>query len=587
MLGQSFWLWLALAAFALTCVFVNPLREETIDDDWAYALTVKHLLETGHYKLHDWAAANMPFQIYWGELFSKLLGYSLSTLHLSTLMVVFLGLVAFYYLAREHGLSKAQAAITMLGLISSPLVLLFSFGFMTDVPFMMWVIIALLFYTWALRRHSLALMLLGSVAAASAVLTRQFGIALIAALGMTWLLGKDRKGQLLLLLVGIALPIAAAAWQLAAARWSPNWTAGLRLYNQREYMSDLPLMAQTIGWRCAALLVYLALFALPLVFLALPTFFGSADGDRRPRWLTADAVTGNLLLLGSIATLLVAGIALGPRYLMPYLDWNLKRLLIEELEGRPRLGEMVRLAVTVVGVLGGVLLGAVILRRYVPLKGWKELSPGQRLLDLATLFLLGLHLIYAQFGDEYLIALLPYTFLVLGRHIRGWFPWLLAPAAVGCLVMLAASAVWTRGLMAEQEAQWTVADRVVRETGVKPEQVYGSWTWNSYHGAFDDYLKNIDRKPVYGNLEDDYSGLSDFFVRYLDGERKPAARYVVMTALVSAGSSGDAATDAAKEANPVPFRDLFFRKQIAYVETQTPTRQHAGSSNRGKTGTRR
>ncbi len=588
--GQSFWLWLALVAVALTCCFINPFREAAVDDDWAYALTVQHLLDTGHYQLNDWAAANMPFQIYWGGLFAKLLGYSQATLRLSTLVVVFVGLIAFYYLAREHGLTKPQAAVTMLGLISSPLVLHFSFSFMTDVPFMMWVIIALLLYTWALRRHSLALMLLGSVAGACAILIRQFGIALIAGLVVTWLLGKDRKGQFLLIVAGIALPVAAAAWQMAAARWFPNWTAGLRLYNQREFMADVPLFGLTTFWRCAVTLVYLALFSLPLVFLAAPTFLGSVRaGARRPGWLPGDELTGNLLLLVLMAALIVGGIALGshvnqqPRHLMPFLEWNFDRLLIDEFTDKPDLGKMVRLVVTVVGVLGGVLFGAVVVRRYLPLKGWHELSPGQRLLDLTTLFLLGLHLIYAQFGDEYLIALLPYTFLVLGRHLRNWFPWLLAPAAVSCLVMLAVSAIWTRGLLQEEEAQWTVADRVVRETGAKPEQVFGSWAWNCYHGAFEDYLKDIDHKPVYGTLQEGFSGLKDFFVRYLDGERLPNARYVVKTAPVADGHSGGAAENTAKGANQVPFRDQLFRKQIAYVETRAPVQRRRGFPKPGKT----
>ncbi len=30
-------------------LFCDPFRETAVDDDWAYALTVKHLLDTGHY----------------------------------------------------------------------------------------------------------------------------------------------------------------------------------------------------------------------------------------------------------------------------------------------------------------------------------------------------------------------------------------------------------------------------------------------------------------------------------------------------------------------------------------------------------
>ena len=82
-------LWITLAAFALTILFVNPLRETVADDDWMYALTVEHLLQTGSYRSHGWLAANMPFQAYWGGLFARVLGYSFASLRISTLVLVF------------------------------------------------------------------------------------------------------------------------------------------------------------------------------------------------------------------------------------------------------------------------------------------------------------------------------------------------------------------------------------------------------------------------------------------------------------------------------------------------------------------
>jgi hypothetical protein len=50
-----------IVAFVIIAVVVNPLRELlTQDDGWAYARSVKHLLDTGEYQLDSWAAANMP-----------------------------------------------------------------------------------------------------------------------------------------------------------------------------------------------------------------------------------------------------------------------------------------------------------------------------------------------------------------------------------------------------------------------------------------------------------------------------------------------------------------------------------------------
>src|SRR5215467_10717510 len=140
-------LWLVLLPFLVIVVIVNPFREMALEDDWAYSLTVRHLLDTGSYQLNNWLSANMPFQAYWGLAFSKVIGYSHATLHLSTLFLAFFGLIAFYFLAQEHGLGPWQACILTLVLLASPLFLKFSFTFNTDIPFLSCLIVALLCYS--------------------------------------------------------------------------------------------------------------------------------------------------------------------------------------------------------------------------------------------------------------------------------------------------------------------------------------------------------------------------------------------------------------------------------------------------------
>ncbi len=144
-----------LSSYLFILIFINPLRAGITDyDDWAYALSVRHLLETGRYYQHDYASANMPFQIYWGAAFASVFGYSLAILRASTLVMMTAGLVAFYFLAREHGLGPVPAALLVLGLMASPLILRLSFTFMTDIPFLSCLIIALLLYTRAIRLRS-------------------------------------------------------------------------------------------------------------------------------------------------------------------------------------------------------------------------------------------------------------------------------------------------------------------------------------------------------------------------------------------------------------------------------------------------
>ena len=110
-----------------------------------------------------------------------------------------------------------QAGVLALALFASPLVFRFSFNFMTDVPFLVSLIVALLIYSQAIRRESAPLMVLASIAAAASVLTRQFGVVLIGGLALTGALDRHRRRRAPLCVLGLALPLAAAGGSLAYA----------------------------------------------------------------------------------------------------------------------------------------------------------------------------------------------------------------------------------------------------------------------------------------------------------------------------------------------------------------------------------
>ena len=165
----------------------------TGDDGWAYALTVRHLLTTGEYRLHDWAAANMPVQIYWVSLLTDVFGYSFTVLRFATLILTLVGLISLYFLLRDFGTNDFEASLLTIVVLSSPRGPFLSFTFQTDVQFLGWLVLALWLYARALRHHSYSSMALASVAASAAVGTRQFGAALVAGLGATWLLCEQQR----------------------------------------------------------------------------------------------------------------------------------------------------------------------------------------------------------------------------------------------------------------------------------------------------------------------------------------------------------------------------------------------------------
>ena len=67
-------------------------------------------------------------------------------------------------------------------LLASPLAFRFAFNFMTDIPYMTWSVVAIFAYTRGWRTASLSWAVLGSLAAAAAILPRQFGVPLVLVL---------------------------------------------------------------------------------------------------------------------------------------------------------------------------------------------------------------------------------------------------------------------------------------------------------------------------------------------------------------------------------------------------------------------
>jgi hypothetical protein len=547
-LRQHAFFWMTLLLFGLTIFYINPFREVVWDDDFAYARTVRHLLETGTYQLDNWASANMLFQAYWGALFAAIRGYSLSSLRISTLVLGLFGLFGFYGLAREHGLSHQHAGMLTLGLLASPLFVWFSFTFMTDIPFLTLLILALLFYTRAMRLSNYPLMLLASVFAAGAILTRQLGVALIAGVFFIWVLDRGRWQRVRFYLSGLVFPIFAALWLTYSLYTETNWGAKYFSSAESGYLAQTGTVLVNLVSRPGSILQYLALFALPFASVALIAFVIELDPTRP--WLSVLFVAGLILTpvlliearvalehkrwlflgLAAIGLVLVTGwrlLSLNPSvgvkgsilnrntvrrnitlvllfavyvavclvqghsaneqsWFLPSLPWNFRQLA--------EWPDWLRATLTILTTVGAVLFARIFALRYINVGGWKRLASSELLLDLVTFFMLVLELIFFQIGDEYFLVFLPFVLIVVGLHLKDWLNRNRRAIYVACLLALIVSAMWTRDQIARSEAIWQGAESV-RESGVEPNRILGLWTWNSYYGLFEDYLTSIHYDP--------------------------------------------------------------------------------------------
>jgi 4-amino-4-deoxy-L-arabinose transferase-like glycosyltransferase len=164
-----------LGCFIFSGFLVSPLRNVPLIDDWTYVWSVENLIKTGHLAVPDWNGHYPILQTLLGSLVSLLFGFSFGVLRVLTVSLAIVGCMALYLTLRELELDRERSLLGALTLAVNPVFFCLSFSFMTDVPFLSMMTIALLFYVAGTRRESQALLWLGGLFAVAAFLSRQIG----------------------------------------------------------------------------------------------------------------------------------------------------------------------------------------------------------------------------------------------------------------------------------------------------------------------------------------------------------------------------------------------------------------------------
>ncbi|MST32868.1 hypothetical protein GHK86_09070 [Acidimicrobiaceae bacterium USS-CC1] len=227
-------------------------------DDWAYDLAVFHLAHTGHLFLYHWITINFVGQAVLALPFVLLFGAHIAVLNTWTCCVGCCGLLALCHLGRSIGLprSVALAASAFVGL--TPVWLGFSVSFMTDVPAMTFMALALAVAAADRRTdryvtpHAAAALVLGFVAFTIREMTCPVLVAIVVA--GAWRSGRPRFREVrhwLALAAGFALlTLAEYAWRhtLPGEGYQPPLVL--------HPLTDLGAVAAGWPWPLAGLLLF-------------------------------------------------------------------------------------------------------------------------------------------------------------------------------------------------------------------------------------------------------------------------------------------------------------------------------------------
>jgi len=210
------------ALAVLVCELISrPYAAMGICDDGPYILVAQKLAATGHIVFNGWSAAMLLWQLYLGAALIKLFGFSFTTVRMSTLLVA---MVLAFFLQRtlvRAGINERNATIGTLALVLSPLYLMLSATFMSDIHGLFAIVLCLYGCLRALQSSSARATIgwLFFAVATNAICGTSRQIAWVGVLVMVpstlWLLRAQRR----VLLAGAAAALAGALFILGCMIW--------------------------------------------------------------------------------------------------------------------------------------------------------------------------------------------------------------------------------------------------------------------------------------------------------------------------------------------------------------------------------
>ena len=490
----------------LPCELISrPYTTMGVGDDGPYILMARTLATTGHIVYNGWASPMLTCQLYLGAAFIKLFGFSFTTVRMSTLLVA---VVMAFLLQRtlvRAGINERNATLGTLALVLSPMYLMLSVTFMSDITGLFAILVCLYGCLRALQsttdRSTIAWLCFAIATNVLFGTSRQ--IAWLGTLVMVpstlWLLRSRRR----VLIAGAAATLAGVLSIFACMQW---------LKHQR-YIIPVPLLVSPFPLKQAFGQLGLLLLDSPFLILPIIAPFLPEVRKSRPRIIAALSV----LLLGFLFLATYPSHLRG--YFSPLLEptgglgsWVTVHGIIEVfvLPGRAPLflspAVQVVLTIASLGGLLGLLLSLV--RPVPPLvsspgTSWRQLALLVAPFSAAYCLLLFAntgtsHIIYDRYALGLLVAALPCLVRYYQERIQPRLP----TVTILLIAIMAAYAIAsTHNTFALARARVALANEL-QAAGLPDTSFNGSWETN-----LDVELRHADHinNPQLGTPEDGYT----------------------------------------------------------------------------------
>lgn len=457
--------------YLLLILIVSPVGEFPINDDWAYARSVKNFLETGNIKISDGVIANLLFQVLWGILFSKLLGFSFTTLRISTIVLSFLGTITMYLILKELKFSNKLCIFGALLLLFNPLYFHNTYTFMTDIPFISLFLLSSLFYIKGIKKDNNLYFLLGSVFAIFTFLIRQHGIILPIGTAIYLFLNREKhkltKEKIFLLIIfPILSVIIFQYWYLFIHGQTIRNAHTTKMLFGSKFVLIRPFYHSFSNF------VAFGLYLLPLTLIYSLEFIKKTINSKVYRYIALSA-----FVILSICFLTLWLISDGRIYVLrAILNSYLSRSVVSiAIYSNPE----IMLVMSILAILSTTFIIVLI---YSELQvRVKETSPINFFYFIAIIYLITLA-ITPSWHDRYILPSLPAVLVLMLISIKK-FPFLYHRLAIVLIIFSFFSIVGTYDFLNFNRVKWSILNNLM-DSGISPKNIDGGAEGNEFNCWF-------------------------------------------------------------------------------------------------------
>lgn len=478
---------LLIAFWLLLIIWVNPIGDFPLNDDWQYAYPVQQMVEEGQFEMQGQFAPNILLQVIWGYLSCQVLGgFDFTHLRLGILLLSLgCSLLLFHWLQKD-GIEKRKSFGLSLVLMGSPLFFSLSYTFMTDVPFLLLGLLSLFFFSRYIEEGRLSSLGYASLVAVAAFAIRQPGILFLLGFAVFIMVDQRRKkdrwliASLLIATGGLAY-LGMEKWLKPILGITDNYVPVANIYFTEVFSKPLSVLNAWAS-RFLKTFIYIGVFTLPLFPFVWDKLRQSGFFKRYTLFITLSI---NIVLFGLT---LLAGKTF-PFGGNVWFNWGLGPELLKDvytlsLENTPRIpvGWLYALQ-----LLGQLQISAILILLW---KTWNERSRSNQQFIIWLILMNGLYLgvisIFSYFDRFTLLCLVSCLYILS--------PWLSFPnrqlrwaAVLPFGLLLFFSVVGTKDYLNWNRAR-AEAYAWLHQEGISIEQMDAGYEYNGWY--------NYHRHPI-------------------------------------------------------------------------------------------